>query len=122
MDADPARVVRVLDVDGLGRLFEFLRADGFELVGPTVRDGAVVHAPIAGVGDLPRGTGDQQAPGSYRLVERGDPQLFGWASPAQSFKRELFLPRLDVVRIRRTRDGVEVGDPRPPARRLALIG
>ena len=55
---------RLIDVAGLQALIETLAADGFTVLGPTVRSGAIVTRPVAGVDDLPRGWGDEQAPGT----------------------------------------------------------
>jgi len=123
MGAPPAQALRLLDAPGLASLLDVLRLDeGFTLIGPTVRDGAIVHEVILGAGDLPRGIGDEQAPGRYRLRERGDPALFGWAAPAQSYKPQLFPPRLELVQIKKTTRGLEPRDARPPVPRLALVG
>ena len=65
-------VGNIIDVTGLQALIEALHGRGYTVLGPTLRGGAIVTAPIAGVDDLPHGTGDAQEPGSYRLRERGD--------------------------------------------------
>jgi sulfhydrogenase subunit beta (sulfur reductase) len=83
----------VVAVDELGSLIAALRADGYRVVGPTVRDGAIVHGELRDLDDLPRGWGDEQGPGTYRLVQRADEALFGYAVAASSPKRELFPPR-----------------------------
>ena len=112
----------VLDRDGFAAALRVLVADGYELLGPTVRDGAIVIDRISGVADLPRGVGDEQAPGRYRLRARGDDALFGYAASPQSFKRELLPPRVPLVTIRR-RDGVlAVEDPPRPRRKVAFVG
>jgi ferredoxin len=85
-DTTVAARARLLDDEGFARLLAALARD-YDLVGPTVRDGAIVLAPVGGVGDLPRGIGDEQSPGRYRLVERGDDELFGWAVGPESLKR-----------------------------------
>jgi sulfhydrogenase subunit beta (sulfur reductase) len=83
----------VVAVDELGSLIAALRADGYRVIGPTVRDGAIVHGELRDLDDLPRGWGDEQGPGTYRLVQRADEALFGYAVAASSPKRELFPPR-----------------------------
>jgi sulfhydrogenase subunit beta (sulfur reductase) len=120
--ADPgAHGLRLLDVEGLAHLLDQLRLDeGYTLIGPTVRAGAIVPAEISGLADLPRGVGDEQIAGRYRLRARGDSAFFGWAAPAQSPRRELLPPRLPLVQLRRT--GPEIHDARPPTPRLAFIG
>jgi sulfhydrogenase subunit beta (sulfur reductase) len=80
----------VLDERGLATLLEELRARGYQLIGPTVRDGAIVHAEISTVDDLPRGVTDEQAPGRYRLTPGGDGLLFGFAAAATSWKPFLY--------------------------------
>ena len=84
---------RYLERDALRHLLDLLVERGFELIGPTVRDGAIVLDRIDGVGDLPRGMpGD---PGSRHVPAggRGDDRLFAWAHGPDSGKRFLFPPR-----------------------------
>ena len=42
-------------VGALDELLQLLRTEGYQLVGPTVRDGAIVHAEILGIEGLPAG-------------------------------------------------------------------
>jgi ferredoxin len=81
---------RTLTVEGLRTLIEELRARGFTVIAPTVRDGAIVNAPIDSIDQLPRGVGDHQDAAHYRLTERGDGAYFGYAAGAQSMKPVLF--------------------------------
>jgi len=45
----------VITIDGLARLIEALREDGFRVIGPTRRDDAIVYDDIETVDDLPAG-------------------------------------------------------------------
>ena len=45
----------VIEREGLEELSAVLRADGYKLVGPRVRDGAIIYDEITGAGDLPCG-------------------------------------------------------------------
>jgi ferredoxin len=101
-----------LDLHGLQDLVDLLARDGFTVLGPTVRDGAVVPGRITSVDDLPGGWGDQQEPGSYRLRRRDDAALFGFAADAVSWKSVLFPARELIWEGRRTSDGftVDTGD------------
>ena len=122
MSDPPARPRQTLDLDGFARLLRELVVDGYQLLGPTVRDGAIVHAEIAGIDDLPAGWTARQEAGTYRLERRGDRALFGYAVGPQSWKQQFFVPRLRLFQIRRRADSLEV-EPEPlPATRLALIG
>jgi ferredoxin len=112
----------VLDRAAFAALLQALVEDGHELVGPTARDGAIVLDTLRGIDDLPRGLGDEQTPGRYRLRERGDEALFGYAASAQSWKRELLPPHVPLVQIRRrARDLVFEAAP-SGARKVAFIG
>jgi hypothetical protein len=112
----------VLDRRGFAALLQALQAAGRELIGPTVRDGAIVLEPLRGIEDLPRGIGDDQAPGRYRLHDRGDAALFSYAVSPHSWKRELLAPRVPLVQIRRSARGLAFETPPPSSRKLALIG
>jgi ferredoxin len=112
----------VVDRDGFAALLAALVADDHSLVGPTVRDGAIVLDTIRGIDDLPRGIGDEQAPGHYRLRDRGDDALFGYAASPQAWKRELLPPRVELVQIRRTARGLAVEQPARSVRKLAFVG
>ncbi len=74
-------------------LFRALHANGYEVVGPTVRDGAIVYDHLSGVDDLPIGWTDRQEPGKYRLERRTDEALFGYTVGPFSWKKFLFPSR-----------------------------
>jgi sulfhydrogenase subunit beta (sulfur reductase) len=84
-----ASATAIISRDGLQQLCDALAARGYEVVGPTARDGAIVYDRIAGVADLPAGWTDQQEPGRYRLERRGDGALFGFNVGPQAWKRFL---------------------------------
>jgi sulfhydrogenase subunit beta (sulfur reductase) len=79
----------VLDASQLGKLLEAVSRKGYEIIGPTVRDGAIVYDRIESVKDLPAGWTDEQEPGRYRLKRRDDEALFGYAVGPQSWKKYL---------------------------------
>jgi sulfhydrogenase subunit beta (sulfur reductase) len=97
-----------LDLPGLQELVDLLAGQGYTVLGPTVRQGAVVPGHLETVDDLPRGWGDAQEPGSYRLRRRDDEALFGYAADAISWKTVLFPPRELIWEGSRTEDGFSV--------------
>jgi sulfhydrogenase subunit beta (sulfur reductase) len=111
----------IVDLDGLDVLIRVLAGEGRTVLGPTVRDGAIVIDELDGVDDLPAGWGDEQGPGSYRLVRRDDDARFGHVVGPHSWKAELFPPRTLLLGSTRSSDGftVEVPDDRRPA---AFVG
>ena len=63
---------RVIDIAGLQALIDALVARGYTVIGPTVRDGAIVNGPVSRVDDLPRGWGDEQDAGALPAAPRDD--------------------------------------------------
>ncbi len=115
----PGQVI-VIDVAGLGSLIDLLRADGWTVQGPHVSDGVIGHTEIESIDDLPRGVGDDQEAAHYRLRERDDEALFGFAVGPQSWK-SVFFPARELLR-RVHSDGAEAEPPRPEGRKVALLG
>ena len=109
--------------DGLDVLIDVLIRRGWTVVGPIVRDGAIVLDEIAGAGELPIGWTDDQDAGSYRLRRRDDEACFGHVVGPDSLKRFLLPASLTVFSAQREPDGsVTVDQPEPEPRRLAFIG
>ena len=117
--------IRILEPSGLDALIVELRRRGYRVVGPTVRGDAIVTADIAAASDLPRGIGDTQEPGRYRLRQRDDGAYFGFADPAQSTK-PVFFPAEEVI-WRGRRDAADGGHftverDAPQQQPVALLG
>ena len=83
------RVQARLAVGEIERLIRLLANRGYRIIGPTVRDGAIVYDEIESLGDLPQGQTDEQEAGRYRLKPRDDGALFGYAVGPQSWKKYL---------------------------------
>jgi sulfhydrogenase subunit beta (sulfur reductase) len=115
-----------LTLDGLEALFRVLRRRGYRLIGPTVRDGAIVYDEIASAAELPAGWTDVQDGGTYRLARRNDQARFGYPVGPHSWKRFLFPPATRLWRARRTEAGgqqaFEIEGQREDAPRYAFIG
>jgi formate hydrogenlyase subunit 6/NADH:ubiquinone oxidoreductase subunit I len=115
--------VRFIEREGFTALLTTLAERGYELIGPTVRDGAIVLDAIDGADDLPRGVREIQAPGAYRLEQTGDDRLFAWAHGPDAAKRFLFPPRETIQTGHRDPDGRVTVTPAPlPDTRYAFIG
>jgi sulfhydrogenase subunit beta (sulfur reductase) len=80
----------VLDRSEFPTLLSGIRAAGYRIVGPTVRDGAIVYGEIREENDLPIGWTDRQDAGTYRLERRSDAALFGYNVGPHSWKKYLF--------------------------------
>jgi ferredoxin len=98
----------VITPDALDQLVEVLRRRGCRVLGPVVRDGAIVYNELESAASLPIGWTDRQEGGTYRLERRSDNARFGYAVGPHSWKRYLFPPRIRLWRSRRSEDGVPV--------------
>jgi sulfhydrogenase subunit beta (sulfur reductase) len=113
----------VIERDALADLFRAIRARGYEIVGPTIREGAIVYDQLKDASALPAGWTDLQSPGSYRLERRADGAVFGFAVGPHSPKKYLLKPSLRLWRATADARGtVNVAAERDAPPRLALIG
>src|SRR5581483_2924366 len=112
---------RVLERSGLDRLFESLRNREFRVVGPTVRNGAIIYDEINSSADLPAGWSDEQDGGFYRLKQRGDAALFSYASSPHSWKQFLHPPRERLWSAKREDKTFQIEPAAEPVR-TAFIG
>ncbi|MGE5273051.1 MAG: 4Fe-4S dicluster domain-containing protein [Verrucomicrobiota bacterium] len=113
---------RILDVAALDALVAALSARGYTVVGPTVRDGAIVYEELGTASDLPAGWTDVQDGGSYRLERRDDEARFGFAVGPTSWKRFLFPARVRLWQATQGGDGLEVEEPTVDAGPFAFFG
>ena len=113
----------VLDRDGLSALVQLLGARGHTVIGPTVRDGAVVLDEIASADDLPFGWGTEVEAGRYRLVPRADGAVFAHTAGPQSWKTFLHPQREKLWSADRTPDGrLSVTEENPVQPSYAFLG
>ena len=84
----------VVEREHLEQLLQALVARGYEVVGPTLREGAIVYDHLNSTADLPVGWTDEQGGGMYCLQRRDDNALFGYVVGPHSWKKFLYpLPR-----------------------------
>jgi len=108
--------------ESIQALFHLLSKNDYRLIGPTVRDSAIVYDELREVTDLPVGWTDEQNPGVYRLKKRQDQAWFGYTVGPHSWKKFLHLPLLRLWKAKRRKNGWEILDDREPPAKLAFIG
>ena len=113
---------RLIDITGLGALVEALAAEGYQVIGPAVQDGAIVLRELSSAAELPSGWGVRLEPGGYRLRRRDDTAAFGHAAGPQSWKRFLHPPRERLWSATRTAAGFEVAADEGEPPRYAFLG
>jgi sulfhydrogenase subunit beta (sulfur reductase) len=114
--------MQIVDRKSFDKLFDVLQARGFEVVGPIVRDGAVVYDHLQSASELPIGWTDRQAPGTYRLIKQDHAALFGYSVGPHSWKKFLLPPTHRLWRSRRSGPDFEIMTEAEKTPRYAFIG
>ena len=96
------------DSHQLQLLFDALQRRGYAVVGPTVRDDAIILDVLSSARDLPAGWGTREEKAAYRLVKRPDNALFGYTLSPQSWKRHLHLPDSCLLTSQHNREGSRI--------------
>jgi ferredoxin len=112
----------VFEAGGLQTLVETLAKKGYQVIGPTVRDQAVVYEKIASVKDLPVGLNDLQDGGTYRLEKRKDEAYFGYVVGPHSWKQFLHPPKARLCRASRKEECFEPRGEDREAPKRAFLG
>ncbi len=87
------------------QLFDALKRLGYQIIAPTLLDGAIVYERVESVNELSVGFSDEQRAGVYRLKRRGDRAFFGYAVGPRSWKHYLYPPRQRLWQAKRDGDG-----------------
>ena len=106
----------------LDHLIQTLTENGYQVVGPTVDQEAIVYDEISSASDLPVGWTDIQEPGKYRLQRRDDEAYFGYVVGPHSWKKYLFPPVTLVASADRSETGWKMSTPETESPRYAFLG
>jgi sulfhydrogenase subunit beta (sulfur reductase) len=112
----------VLRSEHFPALLEALKARAYQVIGPTVRDGAIVYEELHSVRDLPIGWTDEQEGGTYRLKKRNDRAYFGYVVGPHSWKKFLHPPVVRLWSASRNGNGFQIVEEKPATRKLAFVG
>lgn len=113
---------RFLPIDRLQDFLDQLTGLGYDTIGPTIDQSAIVYRSIRKVEELPHGWTDNQQPGSYRLVESNRRRYFGFNSSPESWKKYLFPPRHELSRATLDDDGWHFDQVNEDVPRFAFLG
>jgi sulfhydrogenase subunit beta (sulfur reductase) len=117
---DPGMTV-VMPKTQMDALLARIREDGFQTIGPRVRDHALLYIPIQAMADLPRGYTSEENAGQYRLVYSGHSRYFDITPGPHTWKQYLFPPREPLLSFQKNGEWVEKPAAKPAAR-YAFIG
>ncbi|MGE5159556.1 MAG: 4Fe-4S dicluster domain-containing protein [Gemmatimonas sp.] len=111
----------VIPRDALQKLIDVLAAD-YRVLGPTVRDGAIIYDDISELSQLPSGWKDHQDPGRYHLERRADDAVFGFAVGPHSWKRFLHPPVETLWTANLSAEGLSIAPSPVEPKKFAFIG
>jgi len=112
----------ILDSQNLDLLLRALMERGYQVIGPTVCDGAIVYKPLTSTQELPAGWTDQQQGGRYRLRPRNDGALFGYVVGPTSWKKFLYPPLRRLWQVERKAKGFRLLPEETSAPKYAFLG
>jgi len=112
----------ILEYEDFQQLLDVLLVRGYEVIGPNVKDNAIVYDKISSVSELPSGITDEQDGGKYRLKTRDDNALFGYAVGPHSWKKYLHPPITTLWKANRSEDGIKIEEEKEDTRKYAFIG
>jgi sulfhydrogenase subunit beta (sulfur reductase) len=112
----------VFEREHLQQLLDALSKKGYRVLGPTVRDQAIVYDEVSSLKDLPAGWTDEQNGGTYRLSKRKDSALFGYVVGPHSWKRFLLEPEVRLWQAKRNEIGFKTTENKREMSKLAFVG
>ena len=117
-------VGQVIERGDFDALLGALAGRGYTVVGPTVRDRAIVYDEISSATDLPIGWTDEQDGGQYRLRRRDDEALFGYNVGPDSWKKYQLPADLKLWQAKVADDGglSDIVEPTREPKRYAYLG
>lgn len=118
----PESITACMDAGDLQLLFDVLKQQGYEVVGPTLREGAIVYDTLEYADDLPVGWTDEQDAGSYKLKRRSDRAFFGYNVGPHAWKKYLFPPSRKMWEAVRTDTGFDLVDDDKLPPKYAFVG
>ena len=112
----------ILEAKNLTLLISALSKRGYTVIGPKVRDSAIVFDEIISLTDLPIGYSEVQNGGAYRLDKKNHERLFDYVVGPQSVKKYLFPSFQKLWGANKSKDGFNTNDADEKRPKLALLG
>ena len=106
----------------LQHLFDALKNHGYQVIGPIVRDSAIVYDPIEKASQLPSGWTDDQSPATYQISQGAGDRQFYFNSTPDSWKKYLYPARQELSGATLTDEGWVFSSKIEPQPKLALLG
>lgn len=111
-----------IDRAGFQALIDLLRNLGYTVIGPRIRDGAIVYEEVQSSVDFPVGWTDEQEGGKYRLKKKKNSTWFCYTAGPQSWKKYLWPAQQYLWKAERNEAGFQINGNHTEARPYAFIG
>ena len=112
----------ILESEHIQTLLDVLRKRGYQIIGPTLGEGAIVYNDLNSTANLPIGWTDEQDGGTYRLKKRKDKAFFGYNVGPHSWKKYLLPSELRLWKIKRNSSSFQIVTENEAIRKFAFIG
>ncbi|HLE86489.1 MAG TPA: 4Fe-4S dicluster domain-containing protein [Candidatus Brocadiaceae bacterium] len=112
----------ILESEHIQTLLDVLRKRGYQVIGPTLGEGAIVYDELNSIANLPVGWTDEQDGGNYRLKKREDNALFGYTVGPHSWKKLLFPSLLRLWQAKRNGSSFQIVTDNEADQKFAFIG
>ncbi|XOV78621.1 MAG: 4Fe-4S dicluster domain-containing protein [Aestuariibacter sp.] len=106
----------------LASLYQALTDEGYQVIGPQVKNGAILYEPLDNIEQLPWGQQEEVEAGRYTLVDSEKSRCFSWNTGPQSLKPWLFKPTQMLWTAETSEDGFRFKMQEPEAKHLAFLG
>jgi len=112
----------VIEKENFNGILAKLKENGYETIGPRVKNDTLVYDHIEKLDDLPRGYVTEQDAGHFRLIQSNHPRYFDVIPGAQSWKQFLFPSRKELFALRKTNSHWETIQQEAKTPAYAFIG
>lgn len=114
--------IAILESDHLQILLDVLHKRGYQVIGPTLGEGAIVYNDLNSTTNLPIGWTDEQDGGTYRLKKRNDNAFFGYNVGPHSWKKYLLPSELRLWKIKRNGTSFQIVTENEATQKFAFVG
>ena len=113
---------RIIAREDFQSLLDVLQHAGYQPIGPTLQNHAIVFDHVSSVDDFPVGSEDQQSGGTYRLNKTDRPNLFAYHVGPQSWKKLLYPPSKQMWKAERHHTSFQIADLQIETAKRAFVG
>lgn len=100
---------KYLQREHLSFLIDLLYARGYDVLGPRLRDDAIVYDELHQISELPQGVMVEQSPGAYKIKQTTSPRFFSWSNGPSALKPLLFKPRQPLWEVQQAAEETDTG-------------